>query len=400
MKNSFVKVINIVLIIVSIFMGFTSLLFLYYKTLGKDKVPNAITSTYATTVTDPNTGEELSTIEANYYPNKNGKGYEVVELLFNCYSGVSQQAIYSRGFQLVDDGKNEPQLYYYDSYDGVSFETGHQYTWGTPLLVDIDGDIYALVLDGTYTTTKTYTDGWKIVRSIGFVGLNFFFEDTNMTKTETTIHKYTVVDLMEKIASIIKSSSNGTGDSVIPLIDLGDFLHIYDVNDNGQISTEPIGKNTLTNSYFTMDTHYDNRGMVLAKQSLFNSVAYDSQFNISGLLDNVEYWKVNSQITITQEDFVPRKTTDGNYYYLSLDKVKELKSYKNVDIFVNFNVSSIQEPVLGFDVYAFSGLKLKSLTITSVTQQDFILLTDCLKDSGISSINTTNITIDDKGAGL
>lgn len=50
-----------------------------------------------------------------------------------------------------------------------------------------------------------------------------------------------------------------------------------------------------------MQTHYDNRGMVWAKQSMFSSVAGDSQFNISGIADNVDYWKVTSEVRLTEQ---------------------------------------------------------------------------------------------------
>ena len=51
------KIVNIVLIIVTAFMTVVSGVCIYYKTLGKDKIPSAITSTYATTVVDPQSGE-------------------------------------------------------------------------------------------------------------------------------------------------------------------------------------------------------------------------------------------------------------------------------------------------------------------------------------------------------
>ena len=113
MKDIAIRIVNIALVVVTVFLTLMSGVLLYYKTIGKDKVPSAITSTYATTVEDPQTGEQLPTIEANYYSNRNDNGYEVIELLFNCYSGISKQAIYSRGFQLVinEDGT---KLYQYN----------------------------------------------------------------------------------------------------------------------------------------------------------------------------------------------------------------------------------------------------------------------------------------------
>ena len=414
-----IKIFNFVLVFVTIALTFMSGVLLYYKTMGKDKLPTAVTSTYATTVTDPQTGEEKPTIEANYYANKNGTGYQVVELLFNCYSGIGKQAVYSRGFQLVydKDGHIVPytyevehttqtsDIYQYDKYNGEAFETGHNYTWGDPMIIDIDGQTYAVKLDGKYTVTNTYTDGWKIARSIGLMGLNLIWEGTDFSKTEVHTYNYTFKDLLIKVGQIIKSCNNGTGDSVISLIDLGDFLHIYNIDDNGQISGEPLGVNTLQNSYFTMATHYDNRGMVWAKQSMFESVAGDSQFNISGISGNIDYWLAETQYKLTEKDFTARYVTSDNgyYYVLSTDKLNEIKNFDKVEITVDFNVSSFENVnVLGFDYYALYGIKVKTLIIRSNTQREFKLLVGSLKDTGLTSADvvTQNITINNINSGV
>ena len=402
MKNIAIRIVNIALVVVTVFLTLMSGVLLYYKTIGKDKVPSAITSTYATTVEDPQTGEQLPTIEANYYSNRNDNGYEVIELLFNCYSGISKQAIYSRGFQLVinEDGT---KLYQYNRYDGVNFETGHEYEWGDIMVIDINGTTYGVALDGTYTvTTKNFNLGKAIWHTISglFTGWNY---EENAYNYDTKTYEYTFEDLLIKVGQILKSSSNGTGDSVISLVDLGDFLHIYEIDENGQVSGEPVGNRTLINSYFTMQTHYDNRGMVWAKQSMFGSVAGDSQFNISGIADNVDYWKVTSEVRLTEQDFVARYLTseNGYYYALSTEKINELKNFENIEINVDFNISNFEEVnVLGLDYYALYGLKINSLTISSTTQRDFKLLVGSLKDTGLTSIETNNVNLVNINSGV
>ena len=402
MKNIAIKTVNIALIVVTVFLTLMSGVLLYYKTLGKDKVPSAITSTYATTVEDPQTGEQLPTIEANYYSNKNGKGYEVIELLFNCYSGISKQAIYSRGFQLVINEEGS-KLYQYNRYDGVNFETGHEYEWGDKMIIDINGTTYAVALDGTYSVThKTFNlwkATWHTISGI-FTGWNY---TENAYNIESKTYQYTFEDLLLKVGQILKSSSNGTGDSIISLVDLGDFLHIYEIDENGQVSGEPIGNGTLTNSYFTMQTHYDNRGMVWAKQSMFKSVAGDSAFNISGIADNVDYWKVTSEIKLTEKDFVARYLTseNGYYYALSSAKINELKNFENLEINIEFDISNFENVnVLGFDYYALYGLKIKSLSISAPSQRDFKLLVGSLKDTGLTTIETNNVKIININSGV
>ena len=402
MKNIAIKTVNIALIVVTVFLTLMSGVLLYYKTLGKDKVPSAITSTYAITVEDPQTKEKLPTIEANYYSNRNGKGYEVIELLFNCYSGISKQAIYSRGFQLVINEEGS-KLYQYNRYDGVNFETGHEYEWGDKMIIDINGTTYAVALDGTYSVThKTFNlwkATWHTISGI-FTGWNY---TENAYNIESKTYQYTFEDLLIKVGQILKSSSNGTGDSVISLVDLGDFLHIYEIDENGQVGGEPIGNRTLTNSYFTMQTHYDNRGMVWAKQSMFESVAGDSGFNISGIADNVDYWKVTSEIKLTEKDFVARYLTseNGYYYALSSAKINELKNFENLEINIEFNISNFENVnVLGFDYYALYGLKIKSLSISAPSQRDFKLLVGSLKDTGLTTIETNNVKIININSGV
>ena len=349
------KIFSFVLVLVTLVMSVFTCVNGYYVLWGKNKLPSAVTSTFATTVTNPETGEEMPVIEANYYDNINNSGYSVVELLFNCYSGISKQSIYSRGFQLVFD-KDGNQVYYNDPADGKQYEvfqydrngigqsflTGHKYTWGDPMLIDIDGTTYAVKLDGSYSINHRSVDSWKIARTVGLLGLNLLWENDNFYKEWTTTHNYTFKDLLLKLKDIIKSSSNGTGDSVISLIDLGDFLHVYSVDDNGQISATPLGINTLQNSYFTISTHYDTRGIVWAEQSLFDSVAGDNLFNISGIDNNVTYWTAKTNIELTEKDFIERySVADNGYYYsLSTEKINELKNFENINININFNVSN------------------------------------------------------------
>ena len=391
-------------------------LYIYYATVGKDKVPSAVTSTYVTTMTDPSTGEVKPALEANYYCNKNGNGYEVIELRINAYSGVSKKGIYSRGFQIVWDKEGNliqytdpttnktSDIWYYDSFDNVSFLTGHEYEFGDKMVIDIDGDTYGVALDGKYTKEHSEADGWKIARTVCFMGLNLLFENTDFENKWTTTHEYTFKDLLIKIKEIIKSSSNGTGDGYIPLVDLGNFLHIYEYDE--QFKPEPVGGNTannLINSYFTVSTHYDNRGMVTNKQSLFGSVAGNSEFNIGGIVENVNYWQVRTDLTLTEQDFNARylMSENGYYYSLPVEKIKELSDYKNTNINIVFDISKFKDlNVLGFDYYALYGIKVNSLTIKCNSQRDFKLLVGSLKETGLKSIITENVKIINVNSGV
>ena len=175
MKKIGLGIFNFALVFFTFVMSVFSLVYAYYATIGKNKLPSGVTSTYATTINDPVTGEDLPVIEARYYANANKNGYEVIELLFNCYSGIGKQGVYSRGFQLVYDKdgnlvKNKEvdgnsDIFQYNKYAGVSFETGHEYKWGDKMIIDIDGTTYAVSLDGKYKTTTKKFSFFKSCRS-------------------------------------------------------------------------------------------------------------------------------------------------------------------------------------------------------------------------------------------
>ena len=362
MNDGVVKTFNIILVMLALIGACICGLLMYYTSIGKDKVPSAVTSTYATQVTDPQTKETKAFLQANCYN-------DVIELLFNAYSGVDKQAIYARGFQLVTEG-NKDTMYYYDKYNEGGYVTGHEYQWGDKMFLDINNELYAVALDGTYTTIERYNLvpyfwwGWVFKREVE--------------------HQYTFVDLLNKMREIIKSSSHGTGDSVISLVDLGDFLHIYEVGEDGKVSGEPIGDRTLINSYFTVQVHYDNRDMVTAKQSMFGSVAGDSSYNKTGISE-VDYWRANTEVVLTEADFVDI----GEMYSLPVSVISSLSD--SVDIVVNMDISNLD--IAGFDDFAFYGLQnLKSLHITSTLPKQ-VYMSEYLIDNIGCKITTNNVTL-------
>ena len=195
---------------------------------------------------------------------------------------------------------------------------------------------------------------------------------------------------------ILKSCSYGTGEYTMPLVDLGDFLHMYKVDENGVVDDSPTGAGSLINSYFAIDVKFDKRGITYAGQSMFGSVAGDSSYNISGVDYNVSYWKSAVVYNLTEQDFVSRYSSvdNGFYYALSSQTINELKQYDNLEIHILFDCSKFSNvKVLGFDYYALNGIEVESLTISSNNNQTFTLLVGSLQDTGITSIQTNNVII-------
>lgn len=408
MEKTFTQKALSVLLGIVLFLSMSCIaLYVYFSGPGQKYIPSAVSSTFVTTMTDPMTGEEVKPIEVNYYQNKNyNNGLEVIELRFNVYSDAYGQSIYSRGFQLttdfdrVNDSMLKPKhdiripntFTQYNTYDSDSFVTGHDYKWGDKMFVEIEDKMYAIALDGTYTTSYVKTNGWKIARTAVFLGLNLLVEGTQFRETIVETHQYTFEDLLIKLKQIVRSNSQGTGDSTISLIDLGNFLHLYEVVD-GQISAEPIGSGSLINSYFTMDCHYDVRGMTSAKQSLFGSVRGDSQFNITGIIEDQDYWKDSTVITLDNNHFTTRLYEDKVYASINLDTVFSLAHYSDLEIRINLDATEID----GIDYYGLSGIDIAEMKISASAQKDFYLLNNSLQDTGlsVSDIITNNINLVD-----
>lgn len=396
------KFINFSLIVLA-FLGVIFTLVYALTILQDSGLYNNSTSTYASSVTDPITGEKLSPLAVSYFENYNNLGKEVVEFKIRAYSDSNKQALYERGYQLIIDEENGNDLWYYDTVYGTSFPSGHPYDETTQegqakefYYIDIDDELVALKLDGYSTTYKTKTNGWKIFRTIATLGTNLIFEDTNYEKTEVETHYYTMEELLLGMKDIVKGSSYGSGEYTMPLIDLGEFLHIYEVN-NGTVADEPIGSGTLINSYFAVDIKYDRRGLSYAGQSMFGSVANDSNYNVTGIDFDVNYWTSHSIYNISQNDFEMRYSELNNGYYFSLssDLINELKNYDNLDIYINFDLSVFDDiSILGFDYYALNGIKVANLTITSDVNSNFVLMQGSLDGTNIEKINIHNVTVE------
>lgn len=388
------KIFNITLILVTILMLCSIIGCIYFTTIGKNKLPAGITTTNVTTMVDPQTGEEKTFLEANYYANLNNKGKEVVELRMNSYSGIGKQTIYSRGFQLVlENGKST--MYYYDTHLNNSFQSAKEFEWGDPMLLEMDKEMYAVKLDGV----RTYRT-FNLAKSIWF-GISGIFTGWGNVEERTTSEvkeNYTYTDLLLYLKEMIRSSSYGTGDCLIPMVDLATFLNLY-AYENDQVSATRLSGDTLNsfaNSFFSVQCHYDRRGMVFAEQSLFNSVEGNSDFNISSVDRDVNYWQSRSSYIITESDFKVRKSENVNFYYLSNEIKNELNNYEDIDVIIDFNLDNL-EGLSGFDYLAFQGLKVNVLEIKICSSQlvDFEIKYNSLSNTNIEikNIKLTNVNL-------
>ena len=407
---------NVTIVILACAGAFASALCLWVNVWGGSIVPYELTATYVT-VKDPETNEDIPTLKANYYANKSGKGYSVMEFRIDGYSGPSGQYLYPRGFQMVWDAdgnivpyinettgaKSDVWYYDYDKTSDHSFITGHEFKMttlkkdgsidklGDPFFMDLKkGDkreTVAVVLDGTYDL-PAYKPNWKFYLSYCTFGISLLF-DHGVFDEYQTHHAYTFSNLLIKMRDIIVSCSAGTGDYTINMVDLGDFLHLYEVDENNNIKIDSRIGGEYTNSFFSVEAHYDTRGMQWTKQSLFGSVAGDSGYNITGIDEDVEYWQATSTYRLTEQDFEARYSAaeQGYYYALPTATINRFSQIEDLEIDIDFNLSAFDVKVLGFDFYALAGLPLRSISITSSHYCDFRLQVGSLKDTGLTAAN-------------
>lgn len=393
------KIIDIVIVIFSVLGIFMTCLYIYVFITDKGIYTNS-TSTYVSSVTDPLTGEKMSPFEINYYANFNGSGKEVMEFRIRCYSDQRKTAIYSRGYQLVYDDNGNNTLYYYDSFNGNSWESGHIYDetndkgmQKTFYYIDIESKVYAVRLDGTYSTYDTYyTFGDFFSTMWGCLVQN---EHYIKYHTEETLHYYNYRDLLEKMSQIVRSSSYGTGNYTMPLVDLGDYLHVYAVDENGKVEDEPLGSGGLINSYFEIDVNFDKRGMSYAQQSIYKSVAGDRDFNITGIDFDITYWQAKQVYNLTEQDFEKRYSSVENGYYYSLPSsvISLLKNYKDLEINISFDISKLKDNVLGLDNFGLFGVKINEFLVKNNKKCSFSLLNGSLNETNLKVIKTKNAEI-------
>ena len=153
-------------------------------------------------------------------------------------------------------------------------------------------------------------------------------------------------------------------------------------------------------TWVTVKANVSNDGITTHNQSMFGMVAANDGSVTFENDSTVKYWKVLNNIYLTIDNFVKRKSSvnDGFYLYLSTDIIAEINSYSNNRIHILINLSE-EDKILGFDNYALHGLEIYSCSITADSQKDFILMPNCLDETGlnISDISLSNITLIDLG---
>lgn len=361
-------------------------------TLG-DLDPVTTAQAYVNTVTTKD-GDERYFMEIEYWENADGNGKEVFEFTFNAYADINMQTVTGRGIQFVC-GDNRQGLesllgkfvsvddvlgiiYGWDTYAytvddyGISWASTEEVEFGDPMFLDIGGTVYAVAMDGTYTTTvksfnffKSATNFFRVL----FTDSAGWTNDANWYDTQTHVHNYTMKDFYNTVLYAAAHTNTGYGSSVLNLVDLGKYMSVYSFNEDGQL--EEVTTRDINDVYFAIrfTRHYE--GFRRAKESNFGQLLGDQFYTT---VDTDNYYNDYSSTAV-----LPTLTgTDFDYYdvpvmggYVAVIKPDVLADMKAsgvrevvVDINVNDGYFGNNTQFIGIATSSFGGLKLKTLRIT------------------------------------
>lgn len=360
--------------------------FVYLKYFRKQ--PTTLSGAFIGNQVDPITGEELPLLQINYYSGNNRKGSQLIEYRLNGFSESTYQTMYSRGAQLVT---NTDDFYYgyFDTNNGKSWHSAQELNREYVLPIKINGDKYGIRLAPSRRVDRYDFNIWRGLGGL-FTGKGF----SKFSQIQTTNVDNTYGSFMTWCGEFARTQSNGYGDYYISAVDLGAYFDLLKFEDGKYKDVVTYDDNNQSMYYFSVGVHYDYRGVEFAKQSMFNSVYGDSNYNSSGV-ESVEYWRADSIVKLTKNDFIIRYSSDFGGNLISVNKEILTKKYaKDVQYDVVININDYDN-LIGIDWYGFYGINIDTLRITSQSDLTFKLLDNSLVDTDIDVfIKSDTVTLD------
>lgn len=330
----------------------------------------------------------------NIYDNSNNNGQILQEMRLDYFTDytLSESAYRSTGMQFlgdireynsmvrVEDGVDPDTIvvdgyYYYDTTNGISWNGGKlatQLNRDKNLIIKIDNEPYLLTLD---KTKQWYTYGKLDI-------LKWF--------PQTNIYYYTYSDVFKDCVRAVMSNSQGYGDYYIT-VNLSEYFSVKKYNpENGKFDIESAD---IIENYAVLKFHYDKNGVLNSSQSLFNKIALNSAYDVTGYDD--EMWNVDLNYNFTEEHLEYRysESRQGHYCYLN-SEIKNLLNntqHKVVNITIDFDSDFLKDyTLLGFDYNAFEGLPINTITLKSDNAKEVDFLSASLKNTGIKTIQRSN----------
>lgn len=361
-------------------------------TLG-DLDPVTTAQAYVNTVTTKD-GDERYFMEIEYWENADGNGKEVFEFTFNAYADINMQTVTGKGIQFVS-GETRQGLedlvgkfasaddvlgiidgwdtyaYDVDDYAG-SWASTDEVEFGDEMFLDIGGTVYAVAMDGTYTTEeKSFNLGKSILNGVRciFTDWNGFNHDENWWDTHVYEYEYTMKDFYNEVLYAAAHNNKGYGSSVLNLVNLGKYMSVYEFNDNGQLVE--VTSRDINDVYFAVRVTRHREGFRRAAESNFGQLLGDQFFTT---VDSDNYYNDYSSTavltTLTGKDFdyydVP--SMGGYIAFVKQDVLDELAAGGVREVVVDINVNdgyfAGNTQLIGVAASGFGGLKLKELRVT------------------------------------
>lgn len=360
-------------------------------TLG-DLDPVTTAQAYVNTVTTKD-GDERYFMEIEYWENADGKGKEVFEFTFNAYADIKMQTVTGRGIQFVS-GETRQGLenlvgkfasaddvlgiidgwdtyaYTVDDY-GTSWASTEEVEFGDQMFLNIGGTVYAVAMDGTYTTTEySFNLGKSIVNAFkGLFDWDSYYRKETWNNVYTVEHEYTMKDFYNTVLYAAAHTNTGYGSSVLNLVDLGKYMSVFSFNEDGQ--REEVTTRDINDVYFAIRVTRHHEGFRRAGESNFGQLLGDQFFTT---VDSDNYYNDYSSTavlpTLTGKDFdyydVP--VMGGYVAMLKPDVLADMKASGAREVVVDINVNDgyfgSNTQFIGIATSSFGGLKLKDLRIT------------------------------------
>lgn len=346
-----------------------------------------------TTVTSVNL-DTLSYVDGEKYAwevfvatNENKNGAAIFEMRINYYTDANvpgegeTKNYYSSGLQLVNDFSfkyhvenpkplksityAEPKnpIYYNTTSQDVSYVAINELEPDDVWILDFAGTLGLIESKGPIKST----DSWLADINLNH-DINLFFRD---------------------IIDSVSSLEDGTQ---VLVFDLSEYF-------KGKIWNKDENFKDMQNSdynfmFANIKVTKTSNGIVNANQSLFGCVDSDPNWQYEGI-EKSDFYKSETNIYLTEKDLFFQDVEGTVNNKLGYLKPKAIEMYgidKTLNISLNINLDSeylLNNSVIlnGIRDGGLGDLNISSITITSSTQRDFYLVTEC------KNINLTNVTL-------
>jgi len=323
-------------------------------------------------------------LELKYYKNANDDGLEMFDVKYNYFIDETKKEFYSQGMQYVANSKTEDISFVYKvnelyaptidktgqtlwlyHYYNKSFY-GSMYSGKTSKLYNyMSGDDYKTtsissnpINDDTYFTIDLGDSGiYKMsFKSLSGVDKDKYYDVTEDAYSEWkglwsdfyNYYYYQVLDVNYfnyLLYNSVKDMPSGTNHNV--LFEFGDMFNYYKYDEEKQqyleqnVQGEMLEKVIdVVQSYFVINVEIIDDGAKTARDSLFNSVGGNANFNMTGEYVSSDYFYGRDVISVNEYDFDYHKLDDGTYELkLKEEFMSFYQNYKD-DIVLEIEINS------------------------------------------------------------